>query len=147
MTGILGRFQKVTWDHKCQELGQQLAVSGLVFVPFLFFNLVCSGLFVSLRKWAVCVCVRFPRLLYLVVSSNKPSWQTVGRLQCIKFLYVLKIGGSVKQTSPVTARTMESLRAELRLCCVPEKGHKLNFEMQICTIDFLNSLLIRQTVV
>lgn len=41
----------------------------------------------------------------------------------------LKIGGSVKQTSLIIACMMESLRAELSLCYVSEKGHKHNFEV------------------
>jgi len=76
----------------------------------------------------VCARVHFPRLLYLLVSSNQVDRRLADSNISNSSMF-LRIGGSVKQTSPITAHTMESLRAELSLCYVPEKGHKLNFEM------------------
>lgn len=62
-------------------------------------------------------------------ASVSVGWQRLACSDIPNSPTSLKIGGSVKQTSLIIACMMESLRAELSLCYVSEKGHKHNFEV------------------
>lgn len=77
----------------------------------------------------MCTCVHFPKqLLYLLVSLKQVDRELADSNTSNSCMF-LKIGGSVKQTGLLTADMMESLKAVLCLCYVPEKGHELNSEM------------------